>query len=252
MSSFPPVPSQASSRSTPGHTGHGIPFTRIPHPRVRAANKDLSSGDSVRLTVTFLGEEHLWPVTWTTDQGNISSQGDYTAPAILQTDTFAHVSACVTPDVCDSILLAVHPFLIGPPVPTLSKGDRVQLSATVSGGRIAPSWSQLAGGGTLSPAGEYVASTALADGGGIPISASYAGSTQKTSIAVTGLYPGLVNRISDYVSLSNPDPRGTVAQQVTTADQRAYVQACDRGAGRVYRYCWIDCGFRGMPISVPN
>src|SRR5262249_20134748 len=177
--------------------------------RVRAAKRDISAGESVRLDVRFLGDEGLWPITWTADIGAVTAAGVYTAPSSVTADIFARVQACVAPSSCDRLVLGLHPCVIEPTFPAVEKGGRLTLAATLAGGKIAPSWSQLAGGGSLSAAGEYTAALTQAEAGAIPISATYSGGiTQKTTVAVTGAFPGLVNPVPAYVYVSNPGPKG--------------------------------------------
>ena len=91
--------------------------------------------------------------------------------------------------------------------------------------------------------GTYVASTLSTDAGGISVNATYNGHTKQTNIAVTGAFPGLVNRLYDYQYISSRDNRQVVA--VAVAGTLCYVaqrRAVPVAPGEPYAgtYSWID------------
>lgn len=217
-----------------------VHFQRQPRLRIRADRKDLSAGESVQLHGVMLGDDTPQNITW----GNgINSSGIYTAPSLVSADTFVTLSGCIqNTTACDSLIVRVNPVSIGPIAPIVPMGGILQLSATSEGVNVSPTWSVLAGGGDLHADGHFVAPTTLADSGPIPIVASFGGFDAKASIAVTGAYPGLVNRVNDYLNLENgSDPAGTITSSMAVDSSHAYVLSVDN-----FQYvsgpkeCWID------------
>jgi hypothetical protein len=217
-------------------------FTRLPRVRIRAAQRDLSAGESVSFQSRILGSGTTATLTWTVDVGSVSSDGTYTAPASVTSDSFAVVTACVQgTQICDQERLGLHPFRISPLVPIVSLGNSVQLSGIQGSATVTPTW-QLNGPGSLLPSGDYTASSQLASGGGVPVAGTYNGSSEQASLSVTGGFPGMVNRIADYVDLNqSPYPLGTWAENVAIAGSSAYVEAADYWNGVTNpNYYWVD------------
>jgi len=112
-------------------TSNSIAFTRIPHLRIRANRRDISSGESVQFQSRILGEDLSQSIMWTADIGTISGSGAYTAPANFTTDSFAVVSGCIqATQVCEQFRLGIHPFRLAPSAPIVSQGNSLQLSGT--------------------------------------------------------------------------------------------------------------------------
>jgi hypothetical protein len=205
-------------------------FQRLPSLRIRADKKDLSAGESVQLHAAFLGDPMPQPVAW----GNgISSAGIYTAPTQVSPDTFVTLSACIeNATVCDSLMVRINPVRIDPEAPVVPAGGTLQLSAVSGGTTIAPTWSILAGGGSLLSSGLYTASSLLEDTGPIAVSAAYGGFSSRASIGVTGLTPGLVNRVTE---------SGTLPSSLAVEGGRTYVLSADSLPNSASsKYCWID------------
>jgi hypothetical protein len=82
----------------------------------------------------------------------------------------------------------------------------------------------------------------LLDGGSAAINATSGGVTETASIGVTGAFPGVVNRVNDYMDLTaSYSPFGTSVSQVAVSGSRAYA------LGSVFTsffsapsYIWID------------
>jgi hypothetical protein len=205
-------------------TSNSVAFTRLPRVRIRAAQKDLSGGESVTFQSRIFGTAASEPLTWSADSGTVASDGTYTAPAGLTSDSFAVITACVLgTQICDQERLGLHPFRIAPLVPLVANGGTLQLHAIQGNSSIAPTW-HLNGPGSLSPGGLYTASSQLADGGGVYVTATYNGVSETASVGVTGDFPGIVNRVSDYFDLNQyPFPLGTWAASVGVAANTAYV-----------------------------
>lgn len=127
-------------------TSNSINFHRLPNIRIRASQKDLSSGESTQFTYRVLGASSSQSPTWTTNLGNISPSGLYQAPTVSQ-ENFATVTGCL-PNTrsCDSTMLRITPLRIAPPAPVVSVGNNLQLDA-VEGSPISATWSVLNGGG---------------------------------------------------------------------------------------------------------
>lgn len=189
---------------------NSVTFTRMPRLRIRAERKDIAAGESTRFQVRFLGDANPRALTWSTEQGSISSGGVYQAPSNISADRYTLVTACIQgTEVCDSQRLGLHPFRIEPPTPVVAMGQTLQLTAVVGNSTVTPVWALEAGGGTVSPGGLYTAPTTVADSGGIALAASYNNSIQRSSVSVTGAFPGLVNRIYDYPADISPAVRRT-------------------------------------------
>jgi hypothetical protein len=230
-------------QSLDGSTQHSnaVAFIRLPRVRIRAAQRDLSAGESVSFQSRILGSGTTETLTWSVDVGSVSSEGTYTAPASVASDTYAVVTACVQgTQICDQERLGLHPFRISPLVPIVSLGNSVELSGIQGSASVAPTW-QLNGPGSLSPSGDYTASSQLAGGGGVPVVGTYNGYSEQASLSATGGFPGMVNRVADYVDLNQtPFPLGTWVENVGIAGNSAYVEAADYWNGDSQNYYWVD------------
>lgn len=215
MSLTPPQGSQFSSDS--------VAFTRLPNLRVHASKKDLSSGETLQLDWRFLGASTPSAMQWTADLGSISPQGLFHAPAVSE-ETYSRVTGCVeNTNSCNSVLLRILPFQITPNDPIVNLGNTFQLDAVQDGSFLSPQWSVLAGGGSITSAGLFTAPTIPAQGGPVPISANSGGITEEASIAVSGAFPGLVNRVYDYADFTTYTPReATLVESVAVSGNRAY------------------------------
>jgi hypothetical protein len=215
---------QTQSQGSSPVTSNSVTFARLPRARIRAAQKDLSAGESIKFQSRIFGTGTAEPLTWSADSGTVASDGTYTAPTSLTSDTFAVVTACVQgTQICDQERLGLHPFRIAPLLPLAAKGGTLQLQAIQGNSPITVTW-QLNGPGALSPSGLYTASSQLADGGSASVTATYSGFSETVSVGVTGDFPGIVNRISDYFDMNQyPFPLGTWAASVGVAANKAYV-----------------------------
>jgi hypothetical protein len=204
-------------------TSNSVTFTRIPHPRIRANRRDLSSGETVQFESRLLGENLSQSMSWTADIGSMSGTGAYTAPTNLATDEFAVVRGCVQPSqVCDYFRLGLRPFRLDPAVPILAAGQSLQLGAIAGASAISPAWN-LEGPGAITPGGLYTTSTTIANAGGIPVTLTSGGVTEPASVGVTGAFPGVLNRVNDYVDLSvSPLMFGTSVSSVAVSGTRLY------------------------------
>ncbi len=218
---------------------NAVAFTRLPRVRIRAAQQDLSTGESVSFQSRILGSGTTETLTWSADVGSVSTDGTYTAPASVLSDSFAVVTACVQgTQICDQERLGLHPFRIAPLVPMVGLAQSVQLTGIQGSATIAPAW-QLNGPGSLTSTGDYTASSQLAGGGGVPVTATYNGVSEQTSLSVTGAFPGIVNRVADYIDLTQtPFPLGTWTAYVGTAGNSAYVESANGVTSP--NYYWVD------------
>ena len=142
-------------------------FTRLPDLRIRTSVKDLGAGESTTLQLAIFGSTTPQSVVWSSDVGRINNTGAYIAPASVQSDTFAHISACIEgTHTCDTLLVGLHPFRLAPIAPVVPLGAALQLQALVAGAPVTSAWSQISGGGTLLTDGAYTASATASDGGG--------------------------------------------------------------------------------------
>jgi hypothetical protein len=222
---------------------NSVAFTRTPRLRIRAGNRDLASGESTQMQFRILGNPAPQAITWSAGLGSISSSGLYQAPAAVLSDSFVHVTGCIQgTTICDSQILGLHPFRIEPFQPVVSLGGSVQLAAISGGSPVAATWAQLTGPGSLASNGTYTAGLTLPDAGSAGVASTFSGSAENAFVAVTGGFPGLVQRVNDYIDFNLPIPFGTEDEGIVISGNRAYVL----GAGSVdplffsKTYFWID------------
>jgi len=102
-------------------------------------------------------------------------------------------------------------------------GNTIQLDAIQGGALLSPQWSVLAGGGSISSAGLYTAPTTAAQAGPVLIAATAGSKTEQTSVAVSGVFSGLVNRVYDYADFTTySPPEATFLKSVVVDGNRAY------------------------------
>ena len=217
---------------------NAVQFQRLARLRIRSPQNDVAAGESVIFQYALLGNSTPQTVTFTADQGTFSGS-TYIAPASVPSDSFVQVSACITgTQSCDSQILGLHPFRITPAVPLVGLGGTLQLSDI--GAASGLNWTLLAGGGALQQSGLYSAGTTYQNGGSALISASSSGVTEQTSVGVTGAFPGLVNRIYDYVDQHTQGQPGTYALGLAIGGNRLYVPATNNLGSGTASYFWID------------
>jgi hypothetical protein len=217
---------------------NSVQFQRLARLRIRTPQNDVGAGESIDFKYALLGDSTPQTVTFTADQGTFSGSS-YLAPASVASDSFVHVSACITgTQSCDSLMLGLHPFRITPNVPLVPLGGVLQLSDV--GATSGPAWTLLAGGGSLQQDGLYTAGTSVQSGGPALISASSSGVTEQTSVGVTGAFPGLLNRVYDYIDQHTQNPLGTYSSGLAMSGSRLYVAASNYEGNSTNSYFWID------------
>jgi hypothetical protein len=204
-------------------TTNSVAFTRLPNLRVHAAEKDLSSGEMLQLDWRLLGASTPSTVTWTADSGSVSAQGVFQAP-IVSSESYSRVTGCTQGNnSCNTVLLRILPFRIGPPNAVVDVGNTIQMDAIQGESTLAPPWSVLAGGGSITSGGLFTAPTTAAQAGPVTIGATSGSTTEQTSVAVSGAFPGLVNRIYDYADYTTFTPsEATFVKSVAVSGNRAY------------------------------
>jgi hypothetical protein len=218
-----------------------LPFTRLPRLRIRAASVELSSGESTQFQLRVLGQPDPQNITWSADVGSIDANGLYTAPGAVGADSFANITACVSgTQICDTEMLALHPFRIDPAQPVVALGGTVQLNAISGAAPVDATFSQLNGGGSITATGLYTASTVATNAGSASILANFGLNSQASSIAVSGGFPGLLARLSDYRNFVNVQPFGTVPTSIAIAGNRAFVSATSVPPSFLRTRFWID------------
>ncbi len=231
---------QTQNGGLPPVNSNTLTFQRLARLRIRTPQKDLSAGESVTLQYALLGDSTPETVTFSVDFGSFNG-ATYQAPATVTSDTFAHVTACISgTQSCDILMLGLHPFRIAPEVPLVTIGQSLQLSAILGGSSTSANWNLLAGGGSLNQTGLYSAGTTLQDGGPAIISAAANSATEQTEVGVTGSFPGLLNRISDYFDQHYPNLPSTVADGLVIVGNRMYVAASNYSGANSGSYFWID------------
>jgi hypothetical protein len=217
------VPPQPGGVITIAETSNSVQFTRQPNRLIHAPNKDLSSGETLQFEYRLLGANTPNVVSWTSDAGNIASSGLFTAPTVSG-ESYSHVTGCLQgTNSCDVVLLRILPFRITPSEPMVSLGNTLQFDALEGSTTLSPSWSVLAGGGTINSGGLYTAPTTADEAGGVPVQAQNGSTTEQAEVAVTGAFPGLVNRVYDYANFNIPQPpEATFVKSVAVSGNRAY------------------------------
>lgn len=217
------VPPQPGGTVTIVETSNSVQFSRLPNLQVRAASKDLSSGETLQLDWRILGANSPSVVTWKADSGTVSTQGVFQAPSVTN-ESYSHVTGCITnTNSCNTVLLRILPFRITPSSPIVQAGGTLQLSAIQGSSTLSPNWSILAGGGSITSSGLFTAPTTIAEAGPVIVSATVGTMTERTSIAVSGAYAGQVNRVYDYADFTTyTPPESTYVQSVAVNGNRAY------------------------------
>jgi hypothetical protein len=204
-------------------TSNALTLTRLPNLRVHAPNKDLSSGETLQLDWVLLGADTPSTVKWTTNSGSVNSAGMFQAPTVTS-ESYSQVTGCIeTTSSCNTVLLRILPFRVTPLDPIVNIGSTIQLDALQGTSLLSPQWSVLAGGGSITPAGLFTAPTTAAQAGPVPVAASANSTTEQTSVAVSGAYPGLVNRVYDYADYTTYRPaEATFVKSVAVSGNTAY------------------------------
>jgi hypothetical protein len=217
--SIPPQPGSGM----PVLTSNSVSFTRLPNLLVHAPNKDLSSGETLQLDWRLLGARAPSVVSWTADSGSVSAQGLFQAP-VVSSESYSRVTGCLqNTNSCNTVLLRILPFRIGPASPIVTVGDTVQLDAIQGASVLSSQWSVLSGGGSVTSGGIFLAPTTAAQAGPVPIRATAGSTTEQTSVAVSGAYPGMVNRVFDYADFTTyTPPEATFLASVAVSGNRAY------------------------------
>jgi hypothetical protein len=211
------IPPQGGTATT-----NSVNFTRLPNLHIRAQNTELSSSETAQFVGSFLGGNTSKAIAWTADQGTINTAGLYQAP-VVSAEGFATITGCITgTQACDSVMVHLLPFRIAPFAPTVSLGNTLQLEAIQEGSPVSAAWSLPAADGTITPGGLFTAPNNVPQAGPIPVIANLGGSVQSTSVGVTGGFPGLVNRVWDYVNFNHPGKLGMVVETVAVSGNRAY------------------------------
>src|SRR5208282_3080854 len=131
---------------------------------------------------------------------------------VVSSESYSRVTGCLQGTIsCNSVLLRILPFRIGPLNPIVNVGDTIQLDALQGGSVLSPQWLVAAGGGSITPGGLFTAPTTAAQAGPVVIGATANSTTQQTSVAVEGAFPGLVNRIYDYADYTTYTPKEATA-----------------------------------------
>jgi hypothetical protein len=230
-----------TSPGGPTTTTSSLPFTRLPNLRVHAPAKDLSSGETLQLDWRLLGATTPNVVTWTATSGSVNAQGLFQAP-VVSSESYSRVTGCLQgTNSCNTVLLRILPFRIGPPTPVVNVGNTIQFDAIQGGSDLSPEWSVLAGGGSITSGGLFTAPTTMAQAGPVPIGATAGATTEQTSVAVSGAFPGMVNRVYDYANFTTyTPPEATFVKGVAVSGNRAYVETFSSPFQLIPEYQAID------------
>jgi len=221
-------------------TTNSVTFTRLPNLHIRGQNIELSSSETTQFVWSLLGGNTTKAIEWTADQGTINTAGLYQAP-VVSGEGFATITGCISgTQACDSVMVHLLPFRISPVAPTASLGNTLQLEAIQGGSLLSPAWSLPAADGTITPGGLFTAPNTVPQAGPIPVIANLGGSVQSTSVGVTGGFPGLVNRVWDYVNFNKPENLGMVVETVAVSGNRAYCLDLGSPFAQTLSYAAID------------
>lgn len=212
-----PIPS-------PIQNSNSLSFTRLPNLRIHAPGKDLSSGETMQFSSSLLGANSPTQVDWSATTGTISASGLYQAPVVTSEST-DHVTGCVQgTNSCDTVVLRILPLRITPDPPIVSLGGSIQLDADLGGSPQSAQWSVLAGGGAIANGSLYTAPSSGSGAGPVAVSASVGSASEQAWLSVTGAFPGLVNRLYEYLDVYDPAPNteGFITDAVTAYGNRAY------------------------------
>jgi hypothetical protein len=217
-----------------------VQFQRLANLRIHSPVNDLAAGQSEMIQYALMGNSTPVDVTFSAELGTFSG-ATYIAPASVTSDIFDEITGCIAgTQSCDTIILGLHPFLISPEIPLVAAGNTLQLSAEVGAGATTATWSLLAGGGSLNSGGFYTAGNTLRSGGAAPISAVANSDTETASIGVTGEFPGLVNRISEYANQNTQNFSGVYPQGMAVIGNRLYVLESNYVGSETESYYWFD------------
>jgi hypothetical protein len=230
------APIQGTTLST-----NSINFTRLPNLLVHVSTKDLSSGETLQLDSQLLGASIPSVVSWTSDSGNVSAQGVFQAP-LVTSESFSQVTGCIqNTNSCDSILLRILPFRITPNDPIVDIGNTLQLDALQAGSQLSAQWSILAGGGSVASGGLYTAPSMASGAGPVTISAISNSTTEQASVAVSGAFAGLVNRVYDYADFTKPEPpTRKFVESISVNNNQAYALTLGLADPLLPSYAAID------------
>ena len=217
------VPPQPGGSITFAETSNSVQFARLPNLRVHAPNKDLSSGETLQFDWRVLGASTPSVVTWKADSGTVNSHGVFQAPTVAS-ESYSHVTGCLTNTTsCNTVLLRTLPFRIAPSNPIVSAGGTLQLSAVQGGSLLSPQWSIVAGGGSITSGGLFTAPTSATESGPVIVAATVGSTTEQAFIAVSGAYPGQLNRIYNYADFTKyTPPESTYVGSVAVSGNHAY------------------------------
>jgi hypothetical protein len=201
---------------------NSVNFTRLPNLHIRAQNTELSSSETTQFVWSILGGSTNKSIAWTTDNGTINSSGQYQA-SVVSAEGFATVTACITgTEACDSVMLHLLPFRITPRAPDIIMGGTVQLDAIQGGSQVSPTWSLPAADGNISQGGLFTAPSSSSQAGPITVNVNFGNFVDSASVAVTGGFPGLVNRLWDYVNFNQPGNLGMFGESVAVSGNHVY------------------------------
>jgi hypothetical protein len=249
--------------STPGGPqfptlqSNSVRFHRLPHLRIRADGQVLSTGESTQMHATFLGDPTPQPISWSALYGTVTPDGLFTAGS----GNWDKVTACIRgTKQCDFFVFSVVPSRIEPTAPVVSLDGTIQLSDVAGTSTLPANWAIEAGGGRLDDSGLYTAPrlrlfslpeadlqdvpahSPIRDSGAVLVAATSGSSEATNEISVTGAFPGMVNRLTDYPDISR-DATGqtTIPQSIAVDGNRVYVLS--NNLPLYYadgHYAWID------------
>ncbi len=200
---------------------NSLPFVRLPRVHIRAHRQVLTTGESTQMVAAFFGDATPKPLTWTALFGKVSGSGVFTAGS----GTWDKVTACISgTQQCDFYVFSIVSARIEPTVPVVSMGETLQLSAVQGTTTLTPTWTVGAGGGTVNPSGIYTAPITFPDSGPVSITGASVGGNVGTVLAVTGGFPGMVNRIIDFPDVSaTATSKTSLPKSIAVDGNRVYV-----------------------------
>ena len=165
---------------------------------VNPPSGSIGAGQTLQLSATVSGSTNQL-VTWSlSGAGSVSSSGLYTAPAAVSSQQTVTVTATSAADATKSAnaVITVNPAVsvavtVNPPSGSISAGQTLQLSATVSGStNQLVTWS-LSGAGSVSSSGLYTAPASVSSQQTVTVTATSAADATRSANAVITVNPAV-------------------------------------------------------------
>jgi hypothetical protein len=227
-----------------------LPVRILPHLRLRPERFELAEGETVTSAAVLLEDPRPRSIAWRASLGAVDDQGVFHAPSRVEQTQWARVQACLNGTaVCESVLLAVHPFRVQPPEAWVEPGGAVRLEAIAGGRRIPALWRALTPNLEVCGDGLARGGRGPLDAGPGELEAEFNGWRRRVRLQVSGA-PGAAARIHEPYDWIEQDanrptgrlPSGSHPQAVAISGDYLYVAATRLPWGHLgpRQHAWID------------